>query len=113
MRFGLFQQPHQHPILYMGSINGELYMWDLYMIEKYGKCGKSETGEGPGTQKEPPQTSVKKTDDISDAYTPIKAHMTLTTKRMDKTIRAIAPSMDGRYVVVLGDNSTMSIIKRW
>ncbi|KAF8545030.1 WD40-repeat-containing domain protein, partial [Trichophaea hybrida] len=119
MRFGFFAHPHMHPILAMGNIHGKVFLWDFTMIEDYGK------GAGLGDDRDsstPGGTPVgsggtkpvhPKRDDISELFGTIKPHHTLDIPRVKSTIRHIAFSSSGNYMVVVGENNNITICKRW
>jgi polycomb protein EED len=129
MRPALFAQPGYHPILAMGNSSGKVFLWDLYMIEMYGR-GAGLGGSEPESARDSSTPGVGtpasgggggggggkvniKRDDISELFGVVRPHHTLDLKQAKSTIRHIAFSLDGKYMVVVGENSTITICKRW
>lgn len=116
MRFGFFSHPHKSPILAMGNINGKVFLWDLSMIQKYGKWGTGDKSEGTPSEKGThlPAVSGKliKQDDIGDFFGLVKPHHTIDIPKVKTTIRHAAWSPDGLHMVVVGENSHITICRR-
>lgn len=129
MRFGFFAAPFMHPILAMGSVSGKVYLWDLYMIEKFGRGAGTTSCIEKGTPVDPGIGSVGgnsansggrtlhgkvtiKKDDLSELFGTIKPHHVLEIPKVKSTIRHIGFSPDGVYMVVVGENSNITICRR-
>ena len=65
---------------------------------------------GPGSGS---RSAHPKRDDISDVFAVIKPHLTLDIPKFKGTIRHIAFSLAGNYMVAVGDQGHISISKRW
>jgi hypothetical protein len=129
----------------MGNSSGKIFLWDLYMIETYGR-GAGLGGSEPESARDSITPSVRtpaseagggkvnikrddispasgggggggkvniKRDDISELFGTVRPHHTLDLKQAKSTIRHIAFSLDGKYMVAVGENSTITICKRW
>jgi len=108
-----------HPILAMGNIHGKVFLWDFTMIEDYGKGAglgddrDSSTPGGTPVGSGGTRPAHPKRDDISELFGTIKPHHTLDIPRVKSTIRHIAFSLSGNYMVVVGENNNITICKRW
>lgn len=129
MHFGLLCKPSMHPILAMGSTTGKAHLWDFNMIETHGTgpivdgACREDRGATANTSSERAGSTVSsvvagkgfrlKEDDISDLFGLIKPHHTLDVPKYKSTIRDIGFSLDGRYMVLVGENSHISVCRRW
>ncbi|KAI5845374.1 WD40-repeat-containing domain protein [Tricharina praecox] len=127
MHFNLFASPGHHPLLAMGATTGRVYLWDLYMIEQYGRgagigddvassvppARESSCSVTPGAGTPAPGKVHVKRDDISELFGKVRPHATLEFKQAKGGVRHIAFSNDGRYMVAVGHMSQINICKRW
>jgi hypothetical protein len=117
MHFGFFSQPYKHPMLVMGSTVGKVSMWDLARIEKHsrgpGSSREGTTSSDPGNSAARKGTPKTKGDDVSELFGLIKAHEVMDIPKVKSTIRDIAWSPRGDYMVLVGENGIITICKRW
>jgi len=117
MHFGFFSQPYKHPMLVMGSTVGKVSMWDLARIEKHsrepGSSREGTTPSDPGNSTARKGTPKSKEDDVSELFGLIKAHEVMDIPKVKSTIRDIAWSPGGDYMVLVGENGIITICKRW
>lgn len=127
MRFGLFTRANCHPVLAMGSTTGRVNMWDLCRTELSSRLPSGEidavtsqsliTGEQivelMGGQGHKLKISEGKKDILGDPYGVTKPHHHLDIPKVKTTIRHIAFSQGGEYMVMVGEGSMISICKRW
>lgn len=127
MRFGFFNMPGMHPILAMGSTTGHVNMWDLMRTEMYGRLQASSVSTEERTPSErggsadasvggsvgvAPKMRVR-ADVVGDPFGVVKSHQGFDIPKVKTTIRHIAFSVGGEYMVMVGEGSMISICKRW
>jgi len=78
--------------LAMGNSNGNVYVWDLSSYEVV-PTGKAE--------------QVGRT--LSDPFTLMKPHVTLTVPKLKKMIRMMAWSVWGEWLVAVGDTGLLCL----
>ncbi|KAI9837390.1 MAG: hypothetical protein M1838_004836 [Thelocarpon superellum] len=117
MRFSLFGQPHQHPILAMGDESGKVLMWDLQKLEGTSEMAQRPMGrsgalisdvEVPRDEGLAPAVMSKATDPLK----PLRAHWTIDIPDGDFCARQAAWSVGGEWLVVVGDASTIGLMRR-
>lgn len=129
MRFGLFTRAGCHPVLAMGSTVGRVNMWDLCRTEVAARLpridGGSATSASPAGDSgadsaatlsglaQGLKISEGKKDVLGDPYGVTKPHHHLDIPKVKTTIRHIAFSQGGEYMVMVGEGSMISICKRW
>src|SRR5690606_8595150 len=119
MRFGLFNFPYKHPLLVMGNCHGKAYMWDLSMIEKYGKAMRGAGGRDSTPRGSTPRGGTPgggagvriREDVIGDWEGEIKAHVTVDVPKVKTTLRDVGFSADGEYMVMVGEGSVIVVCK--
>ena len=83
------------------------------MIEKYGRAtggSRSSTGERDGT---PVQGRfVIREDVVGDMHGEVKAHHVIDIPKVKTTIRDVGFSLDGEYMVMVGEGSVMVVCKK-
>jgi polycomb protein EED len=140
MRFGFFSRPGLDPVLAMGSTNGKVVMWNLMRTEQHGKgpveanaiAATRETmtpsergspavteGGGGGLVRSSGSTSgggvrmpPVRPDNLGDPFAVVRAHYTIEIPRVKTTIRHIAFSLSGEYMICVGEGSNITICKR-
>lgn len=126
MRFGFFTMPGMHPVLAMGSTTGKVNMWDLVRTEQFGRLavkdgvaeertpsergGSVDVGGGASAGLKVPRV---KGDVVADPFGVVKPHQNFDIPKVKTTIRHIAFSTGGEYMVMVGEGSMISICKRW
>ena len=91
------QGPGQGTFLAMGNSNGNVYVWDLSVFEGGANVAVSGKGEVLGKT-------------LTDPFTFMKPHVTLTVPKLKKMIRMMAWSHWGEYLVGVGD---MGLLCLW
>lgn len=130
MRFGLFTRAGCHPVLAMGSTTGRVNVWDLCRTEVFAKLPLAD-GETPPSESPAGELRVQsvgtginelgrglkisegKKDVLGDPYGVVKPHHFFDIQKVKTTIRHIAFSQGGEYMVMVGEGSMISICKRW
>lgn len=139
MRFGLFHQPHKHPILAMGNEKSKLFFWDLQRLEEGGAAdGKDEPafklprrkgrGDALGETREQSIVSNASSGAVSssnssappekkftvrDPFALVAAHKAVTVPKIGFAVRQIAWSNGGEWCVAVGDCGMICLFRRW
>ncbi|KAI5838728.1 WD40-repeat-containing domain protein [Morchella snyderi] len=116
MRFGFFGARGLHPVLAMGSTLGRVNMWDLCRTEMFrkesGSRGREESVGSAGGEV-PLGVKVKVVDDVSDPFGLVRPHHFLDIPKVRSPVRHIAFSVGGEYMVMVGEQSMITVCKRW
>ncbi|KAH0604483.1 uncharacterized protein H6S33_006860 [Morchella sextelata] len=115
MRFGFFGARGLHPVLAMGSTLGRVNMWDLCRTEMFrresGRGREESVGSAGGEV--PLGVKVKVVDDVSDPFALVRPHHFVDIPKVRSPVRHIAFSVGGEYMVMVGEQSMITVCKRW
>lgn len=115
MRFGFFGAKGLHPILAMGSTMGRVNMWDLCRTEMFRKEsgeGREESVGSAGGEM-PLGVKIKVVDDVTSPFGLVRPHHCVDIPKVRSPIRHIAFSVGGEYMVMVGEQSMITVCKRW
>jgi polycomb protein EED len=139
MRFSIFHEIGQHPVLVAGNQKSKAFFWDLQRVEESGtgeaafqtgllslprhiregsssSLASSTISAGSGTTK----TQRKKTKElprdrgIADPFRSIRAHKIIEVPKYAAfPFRQFSWSRDGQWCVGVGDGGMINVFNRW
>lgn len=103
LRFTVFHEPNQYPVLAAGNDKGEVLIWNWESLKNSGIEGDDRNASGGHSS----SNTVKTCPDIGRPFDSIKAHTTRGFSTSNFRVRHIAFSRDGEWGIVCGDKGNI------